>query len=276
VHEHGSLLARPWEQRALQRPAPPPRQQAEGAKGTGGCREGPAAPRGAGPAGGESPTGPPAPARGAAEGPARVTRSRFPFPLAHPRGELCPVPGSVPCASPGVGLSDRSACCPSPGASDPLGTSQLLFLWTSAAIPQGRTCVRPTASPLCSRNAPLASGAAPASLAQSCQLSRQHRALLRCQESRSNPAGFPPSCGPGSFQAPGPRKFHPGLAPISLERWESGSAFLRCVLAARGEAAGPGRGWFHTPTIPDAPCLLRAGFMALLALDQAAEKRPGW
>lgn len=58
-----------------------------------------------------------------------------------PPGELCSIPGSVPCASPGVGLSDLSVCWPSPGARDPLGTSQLFFLWTSAAIPQGRTCM---------------------------------------------------------------------------------------------------------------------------------------
>ena len=73
-------------------------------------------------------------------------RMRNCFSLPQPRCELCPLPGSVPCASPGVGLSERSACCPSPGARDPLGTSQPFFLWTSAAIPWGGTCVEPTVS----------------------------------------------------------------------------------------------------------------------------------
>lgn len=112
-----------------------------------------------------------------------------------------------------------------------------------------------------SRNAPLSSGAAPASSAQSCWLSRQHRAVVRCQERRSNPAGFPPSRGPSSFQPPGPSTFHPGLAPISPRRWESCSASLCRVPAARGKGPSPGWGWGWscTPMIPEASCLQRVG-----------------
>lgn len=44
------------------------------------------------------------------------------------------VPGSIPWASPGVGLSALSTLCPSEGANVPSGQSLLLFLCKSAAI----------------------------------------------------------------------------------------------------------------------------------------------
>lgn len=89
------------------------------------------------------------------------------------------------------------------------------------------------------QNALLLSGAAPTSSAPSCWLSRQHRDLVRRQESCSNPAGFPPSHGPSSFQPPARGTFHPGLAPISPKCRESHLASLCCAPAARGKGAVP-------------------------------------
>lgn len=107
-------------------------------------------------------------------------------------------------------------------------------------------------------------------MAQFRWLSRQHRALVRCQKSCSNPSGFPLSRSPSSFQSPGHGTFHPGLAPISLMK----TAQPPC--AVRGKGHGPRWGLSHTPEIPEASCLQREGFMTLLEPGQVAAMGRGW
>lgn len=199
------------------------------------------APRGVGSAGGEQPAGPSPPAHGAAKGPACIMRSCFPPPPAYPCGKLCPCTWLRPLRQPWRGALGPLCMLPISRRQGPVGHFPAFLLVDICSHSSGQDLhVTHNVTPLFlhlqngSQNAPLSSGAMPASLSQSCWLSKHHRALVRRQESRSNPAGFPPSRGPSSFQPPGPSTFHPGLAPISPERWKSHSASLCRFPAAKG------------------------------------------
>lgn len=171
-------------------------------------------PGGAGSAAGQSSGGPSPSAPQGCGGPSPHEELLFP-PWLTPLVSCAPY--LAPCPAPAPAWGSRTAPCaahlPAPG------THWALPSFSSCGHLQPFLGAGPASDPQRDPRVPsLSKQALKCSAVQQAQsrwLSRQHRALVRRQESRSNPAGFPLSRSPSSFQSSGPGTFHPGLAPIS-------------------------------------------------------------